>query len=80
MVVQIHCVGDSHGPQRGISLLWPMDSSVEHHCAGQQHDGLYGTLGSPIVVMSAGSGKMNNLRELMKFVSEPTGGERRPII
>ena len=80
MVVQIHHVGDSHGPQRGISLLWPMDCSMEHHHMGQQHDGLYGMLSSSVVVMSACASKTDDLSELMKLVCEPTGGECRPII
>ena len=80
MVVQIHHVGNSHGPQRGICLLQPIDGSTEHHHMGQQHDGLYGTLGGSIVVMSACASKTDDLSEFMKLVYEPTGGERRPII
>ena len=80
MVVQIHCVGDSHGPQRGIHLLRPMDGGMEHHHTGQQHDGLYGTLSSSVVVMSACASKMDDLSKLMKLVCEPAVGERRPII
>jgi hypothetical protein len=67
VIMQENSVLDGHWPQTGIGYLWPMNSRVQHHSAGNGHDSLDVSFSNGIVMVSSSSGETNHLFELGKL-------------
>jgi len=65
MVKQEHCMLNGHGPQSWVSSVGPVDGGMEHHGAGNGHDGADSTLSPGIVVMGSNAGKPDDLVKLL---------------
>ena len=65
MVKQEHCMLNGHGPQSWVSSVGPVDGGMEHHGAGNGHDGADSTLSPGIVVMGSNAGKPDDLVKLV---------------
>ena len=71
---------DCHGPQTGVSKVWPVDHRVQHHHSGDQHDCPDCAFSCTIVVVSSSASKMENLLELAEMFGKSFGGKLNSII
>jgi hypothetical protein len=69
-----------HRPQLRVGDLRPMNRSVEHHRAGDRHDGLDRPLGDSVVVMGPDAGEANRLLKRRQVAGEGVRREGFPVV
>ena len=59
-----------HGPKTRTSHVWPMESGMDHDCAGFHKDGLNSPFCNAVLVMGTNATEFNVLKALFNLIKK----------